>query len=264
LRTRIDGAARLVETVVHLCPRTTVLATSREALRIEGEYVYRVSRLDAPLPHQEEPGKILRHSAVQLFIARTRALDSDFSPRGESLPGIAVICRRLDGIPLAIEFAAARGAALGPPQVASRLDDRFGLLTGGRRTALPRHQTLRATLDWSYELLPEPQRRLLRRLAIFAAGFTREAATAVMRDTGNGASAVMEGIANLVAKSLMTLDGTAPPVGGGCSRRYGRTRSRNSLKALKPNTPRDAMRSSFGTSSRQQRSARSYRSRSTR
>jgi predicted ATPase/DNA-binding winged helix-turn-helix (wHTH) protein len=206
----IDGAARLVETVVQLCPRTTVLATSREVLRIEGEYVYRVSPLDAPPPHQEEPGKILRHSAVQLFIARTRALDSDFSPRGENLPGIAAICRRLDGIPLAIEFAAARAATLGLPQVASRLDDRFGLLTGGRRTALPRHQTLRATLDWSYELLPEPERRLLRRLAIFAAGFTREAATAVMRDTGNGASAVMEGIANLVNKSLVTLDGTAP------------------------------------------------------
>ena len=114
------------------------------------------------------------------------------------------ICRRLDGIPLAIEFAAARAAALGVQQVAMGLSDRFALLTGGRRTALPRHQTLRAVLNWSYDLLPEREQRLLRCLSIFPAGFTLDAAVAVM-GAGLAASAVTEGIANLVFKSLVSL-----------------------------------------------------------
>jgi predicted ATPase len=143
-------------------------------------------------------------------MAMTRALDSAFSPDRETLRAIAAICRHLDGIPLAIEFAADRAAALGPELVCSRLNERFGLLTDGRRTALPRQQTLRATLDWSYELLPEPERCLLRRLGVFAAGFTLEAATAVMSDQGYAASVVLEMIANLVAKSLVTMDGSAP------------------------------------------------------
>jgi predicted ATPase/DNA-binding winged helix-turn-helix (wHTH) protein len=206
----VDAAARLAETVVRQCPRTSVLATSREVLRIEGEHVYRVPPLDVPPPHQEELDIVLGHRAVQLFIARTRALRSDFSPHKENLPAIAAICRRLDGIPLAIEFAAARAATLGARQVASHLDDRFRLLTGGRRTALPRHQTLRATLDWSYDLLPQSEQRLLRHLALFPAGFTLEAATAVMRDTGDAGSVVLEEIANLMAKSLVTLEGSAP------------------------------------------------------
>jgi non-specific serine/threonine protein kinase len=203
----IDAAARLAETIVRMCPRTTILATSREILKIEGEYVYRVPPLDVP-PQDEEPGNILAHSAVQLFIATTTALQSDFSPHGENLAAIAAICRRLDGIPLAIDFAATRVATLGLQQVAAGLDDRLGMLTGGRRTALPRHQTLRATLDWSYELLPLSEQGLLRHLAVFPAGFTLEAATAVMSDTGT--PAVEEGIANLVAKSLVTLDRSVP------------------------------------------------------
>ena len=103
---------------------------------------------------------------------------------GENLPAIAAICRHLDGIPLAIEFAAARAATLGVQQVATRLDDRFGLFTGGRRTALPRHRTLRATLDWSYELLPEVERLLLRRLAVFPGSLTLDAAIAIVKDIG--------------------------------------------------------------------------------
>jgi predicted ATPase/DNA-binding winged helix-turn-helix (wHTH) protein len=206
----IDAAAKLAETIMRMCPHACVLATSREVLRIEGEHVYRVPPLDVPPQHEEEPGGILGHSAVQLFIARTRAFDSDFTPDRANLPTIAAICRRLDGIPLAIEFAVARAATLGLQQVVSRLEDRFALLTGGRRTALPRHQALRATLDWSYELLPEPERCLLRRLGIFAAGFTLEAANAVMRDQGHAAGVTLEQIANLVAKSLVTLDGSAP------------------------------------------------------
>jgi predicted ATPase/DNA-binding winged helix-turn-helix (wHTH) protein len=207
----IDATAKLAETIVRLCPATSIVATSREVLRIEGEQVYRVPPLDVPSPHQEESDIVLGHSAVQLFIARARALDSDFSSHGENLRTIASICRRLDGIPLAIEFAAARAAMLGPELVLSRLDERFGLLTGGRRTALPRHQTLRATLDWSYELLPEPERCLLRRLGVFAAGFTLEAATAVMSDQGHTTTSVLlDEIANLAAKSLVTLDELAP------------------------------------------------------
>ena len=170
----VEAAARFAGTLVRCCPNTSIMTTSREILRIECEQAYAVSPLDVPPQHLEEMGKILGYSAVQLFIARTTALRSDFSPLEENLPAIAAICRRLDGIPLAIEFAAARAATLGLDQVASRLDDRFRLLTVGRRTALPRHQTLRATLDWSYELLPEAERCLLRRVAIFAAGFTLE------------------------------------------------------------------------------------------
>jgi len=204
----IGSAAELAETVVRLCPRTTVLATSREILRVDGEYVYRVPPLDVPPPHQNEPDAVLEHSAVELFVARTQALDSDFSPRRDDLLSIAAICRHLDGIPLAIEFAAARAATLGLPEVEARLEDRFGLLTGGRRTALPRHQTLHATLDWSYELLPASEQMLLRRLAIFSAGFTLEAAVAVAGDDGTARAAVADGVANLVAKSLATRDGS--------------------------------------------------------
>ena len=206
----IDAAARLVETLVRRCPRTSVLATSQELLRIDSEYVYRVPPLQVPPRHQREPKDILGHSAVQLFLARIQALDSTFTAQGQDVHSIAAICQRLDGIPLAIEFAAARAALLGVQHVASHLEDRFGLLAGGRRTALPRHQTLRATLDWSYELLPETERRLLRRLAIFAAGFTLEAATAVMNDTDDTAFVVVEGVANLIAKSLVTLDTAVP------------------------------------------------------
>jgi predicted ATPase/DNA-binding winged helix-turn-helix (wHTH) protein len=206
----IDAAAQIAETVMRLCPATSIVATSREVLRIEGEHVYRVPPLDVPSQEQDDLDIVLKHSAVQLFIARARALNPEFSPHEENLRTIAAICRRLDGIPLAIEFAAARAVAVGLSQVASHLDDRFALLTGGRRTALPRHQTLRATLDWSYDLLPGPEQYLLRRLAVFAAGFTLQAAIAVMRDTGMVASVAVEGIANLVAKSLLTLDASAP------------------------------------------------------
>jgi predicted ATPase len=206
----IDASASLAEAVVRLCPAASVLATSREILRIAGEYIFQVPPLNVPPPRQDGPDLVLRHSAVQLFVARARALRSEFSPNDGSLSAIAAICRRLDGIPLAIEFAAARAATLGVQQVASGLDERFKLLTGGRRPALPRHQTLRATLDWSYELLPEPERRLLRYLAVFPGGFTAEAATAIMHDVADAVSSVVVGIANLVTKSLVVLVGSAP------------------------------------------------------
>ncbi len=151
----------------------------------------------------------MSHGAVELFIARTKALDSGFSPHAGELPSIGAICRHLDGIPLAIEFAAAHASTSGIQQVADGLHDRFALLTRGRRTALPRHRTLRGVLDWSYELLSEPEQVLLRHLAIFSGGFTVEAAAAVTGDVADRASAI-DRVANLIDKSLVSLDRDTP------------------------------------------------------
>jgi predicted ATPase/DNA-binding winged helix-turn-helix (wHTH) protein len=202
----IGAVATLAETLLAHCPHTTIIATSRETLRIAGEQVYRVPPLEVPAPGRDDADHILSHTAVELFIARTRASDAGFSPRAGELPSIGAICRHLDGIPLAIEFAAAHACTVGVQQVADGLHDRFAMLTSGRRTALPRHRTLRGVLDWSYELLPEAEQQLLRHLAIFSGGFTVEAAAAVVGDGIAGRSFVMEGIANLVTKSLVVLD----------------------------------------------------------
>ncbi|MBX5193507.1 AAA family ATPase [Rhizobium sp. NZLR3b] len=200
----VDAAAEMVEAILRACQNVSVLATSRELLRIEGEFAYRVPPLEVPAKEQTatDPSQ---HSAVQLFVARTLALQSDFAVNKDRITAIAAICRHLDGIPLAIEFAAARAATLGLQQIAGRLDDRFVLLTGGRRTALPRHRTLRAALDWSYELLPEGERLLLRNLAAFPAGFTLEAATAASGEEGEETAL---GLSNLVSKSLVVFEGT--------------------------------------------------------
>ena len=234
----IDAAANLAETFTRLCPRTTIVATSREVLRIDGESVYRVPPLDVPALGQAAPDDIMQYSAVELFVARTKALNAGFSPRAEDLASIATICRRLDGIPLAIEFAAARAAALAFKRVAAGLRDRFALLTRGRRTALPRQRTLRATLDWSHELLPEAERRLLRRLAVFPGGFTVDAAAAVMTDTGFDASTVLDGIANLVAKSWSHWTNRAPRPLVLCWKRSVPTRSRSLPSTPRPTSPR--------------------------
>jgi predicted ATPase len=202
----IDAVAILAEMLLRLCPRVTILMTSREVLRIQGEYVYRVPPLVVPAPGEKAASEILGHSAPELFIARATELGSDFSSNVTNLVTIAAICRHLDGIPLAIEFAAARAATLGIELVATGLHDRLALLTSGRRTALPRHKTLRAALDWSYELLPEAERLMLCRLAVFPSGFTLDGAVAVIKDAGLDLSAVTDGIANLVAKSLIMLD----------------------------------------------------------
>ena len=199
----IDAAARLVETILRLCARASVLATSQELLRIAGEYVYRVPPLEVPRHQWSEPDDVLKHSAVQLFVARLQALDASFGVNRENAHSIAAICHQLDGIPLAIEFAAARAATLGVRYVATHLENRFGLLTSGRRTALPKHRTLRAALDWSYELLPDIEQSLLGRLAIFDAGFTLEAVNAVAGDAGYPESVILGGIASLVDKSFV-------------------------------------------------------------
>ena len=206
----IDAVAALAEEVMRLCPRATILATSREIMRIEGEAVYRVPALDVPALGQEALDIILDHSAVELFITRAKALDGGFSPQPEDLASIVEICRHLDGIPLAIEFAAARAALVGTEQVAVGLRDRFALLTGGRRTAIPRHRTLRAALDWSYQLLSKEEQRLLRHLAVFPAGFTFEAAQAVS-GIGGGGQSIVEDLSSLVSKSLCERINATPP-----------------------------------------------------
>jgi predicted ATPase len=195
----------MAEALLRANPAARVIATSREPLRAEGECLYRVPPLAVPAEgsREEDP---LRYGAVRLFVARARAAAPQFSPDGCVAAAIAAICRRLDGIPLAIELAAARATALGVEELASRLDDCFDLLTGGRRTALPRHQTLRATLDWSYELLPEPEQVVLRHLAIFAGGFTLQAASAVAAIGEIAGSDIVDCAANLVAKSLVAVD----------------------------------------------------------
>jgi predicted ATPase/DNA-binding winged helix-turn-helix (wHTH) protein len=200
----VDAAASLSEIVISRCPNVHILATSREMLRIDGEYVYRVPPLDLPSAEWTEGAGVPDGAAAELFIARAKALGREFGRDRETLRAVASICRRLDGIPLAIEFAAARAAMLGPPEVAESLDDRFNLLTTGRRTALPRHRTLRAALDWSYELLPAAEARALRYLSVFAGEFALAAAAAVAASPD--AMPSTEGIANLVAKSLVTVD----------------------------------------------------------
>jgi predicted ATPase/DNA-binding winged helix-turn-helix (wHTH) protein len=200
----IGAAAKVVETLIRLCPAASVLATSREAMRIEGEFTYRVPPLDIPSPSEPNQDHILQSSAVQLFIARSTGLLA--VPNRDELSVMAAICRHLDGIPLAIEFAAARAVTFGLTEVHSRLDDRFALLTGGRWMALPKHQTLRATLDWSYELLSGREQLLLQHLAIFAGPFSLEAASAVTGSSDAPPSEIVEDIGNLVAKSLVQAD----------------------------------------------------------
>lgn len=202
----IESAAELVEALLRLCPHTTVLATSREVLRIQGEYVYHVPSLEVPSPEQVTLSDVLKRSAVQLFITRMGSLDANFLTHGKNLPAIAAIVRQLDGIPLAIEFAAARAVTFGVQEVAGHLDDRFAFLTGGRRTALPRHQTLRAALDWSYELLPRSEQQLLCRMAVFAGGFSLDAVRAVTAERDRNSSVIMNAVVNLVDKSLVAPD----------------------------------------------------------
>jgi len=202
----IDAAARLLETVVRRCPATSVIATSREALRIDGEHIYRVSALDVPAEYEQQPDLVCRSSAVQLLVARATAFGPGWSMHGDSVAAIAAICRRLDGIPLAIELAAGRVATLGAQEVAARLDDRFEILRMGRRTALPRQQTLLATLDWSHALLTDAERATLRRLGVFAGYFSLEAALVVVSDAVLRPDEVTDCVSSLVAKSLVVVE----------------------------------------------------------
>jgi predicted ATPase/DNA-binding winged helix-turn-helix (wHTH) protein len=208
----IEAAAVMAEALLHANPAVHVVATSREPLRAEGEWLYPVHPLAVPEEDAENQDDPRRFGAVRLFIDRARAAEPHFVPDRQAVETIGAICRRLDGIPLAIELAAARVPALGIGELAARLDNLFQLLTGGRRTALPRHQTLRATLDWSYELLAERERVILRRLGVFAGYFSLEAASTVVVGDGVTLAELVDGLASLVAKSLVSResDTTAP------------------------------------------------------
>ncbi len=205
----ISAAAREAETLLAAAPQLSILATSQEPLGIEGECTLRLRPLEFPAEHTAGLASTQRHGAVRLFVARAQAADPQFELNERNAATVAMICRRLDGIPLAIELAAARSAALGIDGLAQRLDLRFHVLTGGRRTALPRHQTLRATLDWSHRLLAEPDRIVLRRLAVFAGSFTLEAAGQVVADAALPEWEVVSRIAELVDKSLVVADPSA-------------------------------------------------------
>jgi len=206
----IDAAATLAEALLHADGRLHVIATSREPLRADGEWVYRVPPLDAPPEGSDGPDEVLQYSATKLFIERVRAADPTATLDARVAAAAALICRRLDGIPLAIELAASRATSLGVESLAARVNDRLSLLTEGRRTAPPRHQTLRATLDWSYELLTESERTLMRRLAVFGGDFTLDAVTQVVDDEEAGSRDVVQNLASLVAKSLVAVDVAGP------------------------------------------------------
>src|SRR6266849_1285757 len=201
----IEAAAAMAETLLRATPGDSLLATSREPLRVSGEYVYRVPSLDVPAEDPQDMEDVFRYGAVRLFVSRAHAAEPRYVAEGPVLAATAAICRRLDGIPLAIELAATRIAGFGVAGVAARLDDRFRLLTGGSRT-LPRHQTMRATLDWSYELLSESERVVLRRLGVFVGAFTLDAASAVAAGVDIPASEVTDAVADLVGKSLLSTD----------------------------------------------------------
>jgi predicted ATPase/DNA-binding winged helix-turn-helix (wHTH) protein len=206
----IDAATAMAEALLRAGSGVRIIATSREPLRAEGEQIYPVPPLAVPPQDAEAEDDPLRYGAVRLFVERARAAKPHFAPDRRSAVMIATICRRLDGIPLAIELAAARTAALSIEELSARLGARFQLLIGGRRTALPRHQTLRATLDWSYELLPEPERVVLRRLAVFAGAFSLEAAGAVVASAELAPGEIVDDVLDLVTKSLVVteIDGT--------------------------------------------------------
>jgi predicted ATPase/class 3 adenylate cyclase len=203
----IEAAAQFAETVLHACPNLRLLASSREALGIAGEKIYYVRSLSIPNTRiRQSVETITQYEAVRLFVDRAQTALSSFTITPANVSAVAQICARLDGIPLAIELAAARVKLLKAEQIAERLDDRFRLLTGGSRTALPRQQTLRAMIDWSYDLLPESERVLLCRLSVFAGGWTLEAAETVCQGPGIDDYNVLDPLAQLVNKSLVVVD----------------------------------------------------------
>jgi predicted ATPase len=213
----IEEVRRVVAAIVHGCPNVRILATSRQALSISGEQIYRMPSLSVPPAGSAPPAhEALAFGALQLFADRAFSADNRFVLNEENTKHVAEICRRLDGIPLAIELAAARIKVLAPQQLAQKLSERFRVLTGGDRSALPRHQTMRALIDWSYDLLSEEERRLLRKLSIFAGGFTLEGAAAVCSSDGIDELATLDLVSSLVDKSLVQMD----PIG--TTRQYAR------------------------------------------
>jgi len=197
----IEACAQLTDELLRACPHLKIIASSREALGVAGETSYRVPSLAQPGAGEQTPEKLMQSEAALLFIERAQAAKPGFTLTWSNAPAIAAICRRLDGIPLALELAAVRVKLLTPEQIASRLDNRFSLLVGGSRAALPRQQTLRALIDWSYDLLSGDERWLLRQLSVFAGGWTLEAAETVCAGPD-----VLSLLMQLANKSLVSVD----------------------------------------------------------
>ena len=198
----IDAAATLAEALLGSCPELRVLATSREPLAITGEALHWVGPLDLPGEHATAE-QARKTSAVRLFVDRAMAARPGFALDAVVLPAVAEICHRLDGMPLALELAAARLRSMSPQEVAERLDDRFALFTGGNRTAMPRHRTLRGVVEWSWDLLTAAEATLARRLSMFAGGITVDSAIGVCAGAELSAVDVPYLLASLVEKSLL-------------------------------------------------------------
>ncbi|MBL0926605.1 MAG: protein kinase [Phycisphaerales bacterium] len=213
----LDGASAVISDLLRRAPQVRVLATSREGLGVSGEITYRVHPLATPdaVSGPADPAALMQFGAVRLFAERAAAAAPGFSISVSNAAAVAGICRRLDGIPLAIELAAARVKALAVTELAKRLDDAFRILTGGARGALPRQQTLRATIDWSYSLLEEPEKMLLRRLGVFAGFFPLEAVERVAPGPGLEDFELLDALTHLVDKSLVVFEESRSPDGGG-------------------------------------------------
>jgi predicted ATPase/DNA-binding SARP family transcriptional activator len=206
----IESAASFAHRVLGECQRLRILATSREPLGITGEALWLVEPLALP-QGDASPGEIESSAAIQLLRDRAGAVRKDLAPDAHTLSAMVRVCRALDGMPLAIELAAARLRTMSLDQLASRLDDRFRLLTGGSRTALPRHRTLRAVVDWSWELLTDAERMVLRRLAVFSGGASVDAAEQVCAGDGVEQEQMLELVTSLTEKSLLLTDGDRLP-----------------------------------------------------
>jgi non-specific serine/threonine protein kinase len=203
----IDACAELAETLLRGVPELRIVVTSREALGVPGETVTRVPSLSLPEETASlRPESLVGAEGTRLFLERASAVDPAFRATSENAGTIARICRRLDGMPLAIELAAARVVVLSLEQIDARLQDRFRLLTGGMRTAVARQRTLEATVDWSYQLLSDDERHLLCRLSVFPAGWTLEAAEKVCGGDGVDASDTLDLLSKLVSKSLVSVE----------------------------------------------------------
>jgi predicted ATPase/DNA-binding CsgD family transcriptional regulator len=203
----LAACVQLIETLLHTCSQLRVLATSREALTITGETIWLVLPLRVPDTYQPPPIEgLLTYEAVHLFVERARSVLPAFTLTPENASAVVQVCRRLDGMPLAIELAAARIRALSVEQIVARLDDAYRLLTGGSRSALPRQQTLRAAMDWSYSLLSAHEQAFFRRLSVFAGSFSLEAAEAICAGEPGEAYDVLAVLSSLIDKSLVLME----------------------------------------------------------
>ncbi len=231
----IDACSSFAETVLRRCPQLSILATSREALGVYGEILFDVPPLSLPDPrHLRTVDGLPGYEAASLFTERARAVRLDFALTEQNAMAVAQICYRLDGMPLAIELAAARARVLSVQQISSRLEDSFALLSGGGRAAMPRHRTLEAMMDWSHELLSEKEKVLFRRLTVFTGGFALGAAEAVGADEDLVEGEILDPLMSLVDKSLVTAteqDGRARYRLLETVRQYGRTRLEESGEA---------------------------------